>query len=110
LQGDQREGAVKCSRARRLATRFISGKLDPTVGKDLETHIASCLPCASAFRVHRIVDRALNPYGREFKEAPPALKESIRACMDCCDRPGTRVCPRLRFKLRLVPSRTDDLH
>lgn len=101
---------MKCTRARRLATRYNSGKLDAELGEDFKSHIGSCLPCARAFRVDKLVEKALSPHAREFKQAPPGLKESIRACMDCYDRPGARVCPRLRFKLRLVPSQPDDLH
>ena len=100
---------MKCQQARRLAHRYVTGKLDASAGEALESHLAFCLPCASALRVHELIEGALHPHVREFQQAPTGLRESIRACMDCCERPGKRVCPRLRFKLRLVPSRRDDL-
>jgi hypothetical protein len=100
---------VKCTRANSLASRYVTGKLADKVREDLESHISSCLPCASAFRVRKLLEGALHPQTKEFKRAPLGLRESIWTCMECFERPGHRVCPRLRYKLRLVPPRGDDL-
>ena len=100
---------MKCARANSLASRYVSGKLVEKAREDFESHISSCLPCASAFRVRKLLESALHPQAKEFKRAPLSLRESIWTCMECFESPGQRVCPRLRFKLRLVPPRRDDL-
>jgi anti-sigma factor RsiW len=94
--------SVKCSRAVRLASKYLAGELSSPNREALEEHLLECLPCARAFKTLKTLYLSVDPEVRGKREAPSELRSSIRTCVECLDHPGRRVCPRLRYRLRLV--------
>lgn len=86
----------------RLASKYVAGQLEGPNKEALEEHLLSCLPCARALKALKTLYLSVDPQVRERRRAPCELRSSIRTCVECLDHPGRRVCPRLRYRLRLV--------
>ena len=100
---------MDCAKAQGFFGRYLRGELGAKTRKGIERHLSTCLPCTSAFKIAEIIHRAVSPCAAQGKRAPKALRDSIRVCVACMEDPGRAVCPRLRFKLRLVRQPADDV-
>ena len=94
---------MECMRVRALIPMLMAGRLEEGRREEILGHLAGCLPCRKVYAMQKTIHASVFSVYEENKPAPSHLKESIRVCMDCMEDPGRRVCPRLRFKLRLVP-------
>jgi hypothetical protein len=102
-------GDVDCVRVRALLPLVVADRIKGNRLQKIREHLSFCLPCRRAYEARRRLHSSVSTSLSGSKAAPGQLKESIRACMDCMDNPGKRVCPRLRFKVRLVTPPPDDL-
>ena len=93
---------MTCARAMRLASKYLEGGLGARTKDEFEKHLLCCLPCTRAFRALKTLHQAVDPRARERKRAPFELERSIKVCVECIENPGRGVCPRLRYRLRLV--------
>lgn len=93
---------MTCARAMRLASKYLAGGLGGRTRGEFENHLHCCLPCTRAFKSLKTLHLSVDPRIRERRRAPFELEHSIKVCVECIENPGRRVCPRLRYRLRLV--------
>ena len=93
---------MDCRTFRSLIPRYLSGHLEEGPKEAFQSHEASCLLCHRTLKSRRSLRESVSSGVLENRPAPEELKGSIRVCMECMDNPGRLVCPRLRFKMRLV--------
>jgi len=93
---------LDCRTFRSLIPRYLAGHLDEGPRQEFQSHEASCLLCHNTLKGRRSLRESVSTGVLENRSAPEELRGSIRVCMECMDHPGRLVCPRLRFKLRLV--------
>ncbi len=63
----------------------VDGRLDPTVRRELEAHLRTCVSCRTTYDRLRWVKDALG-VACELEDVPPALASRIRAALDQDDR------------------------
>ncbi len=100
---------VDCIRVRALLPLVVADRLQGSRLQEVQEHLSFCLPCRRVYDARKRLHGSVSTSISGTKPAPGQLKESIRTCMDCMDNPGKRVCPRIRFKVRLVPPPPGDL-
>ena len=100
---------VDCIRVRALLPLVVADRLQGSRLEKVQEHLSFCLPCRRVYEARKRLHSSVSTSISGTKAAPGQLKDSIRACMDCMENPRKRVCPRLRFKVRLVPPPAGDL-
>ncbi|MBI3007425.1 MAG: zf-HC2 domain-containing protein [candidate division NC10 bacterium] len=58
-----------------LMADYLEGQLDPDVARDLDQHLADCLPCLSFLKTYRATTRLIREVACE--EIPPELGERL---------------------------------
>lgn len=93
---------MDCRRFRSLIPRYLSERIGEAQRDEFQAHASACLPCNRSLTGRRALREAVSSGILDAQPAPRDLKDNIRVCMECMDHPGRRICPRLRFKMRLV--------
>jgi hypothetical protein len=100
---------VNCRQARGLIPLYLEKGLEGRLREALAEHLVACQACARAFKFHRTVSSEPLLSEEELRRAPAGLREQIGLCVECMERPGRKVCPRIRYKLRLAPPPPPDV-
>ncbi len=93
---------MDCEKALAHAAPYLAGRVEGTLGAELEEHFGSCLSCSRALRSQLALRKAMKENLPEPAGTPENLRESISICVRCMEDPGRTSCPRLRRRFRLV--------